>query len=388
MQNILIHFINLLQIFLIPSYRCQMRKRKQGNCFGTARLDVIKKSIESKAPHCHEPNDKSSKIHNFYKIVRIECEKLPTQLHKYKFEEMAEDFCAKEGIERKEISFSTIESSCAKRAKRFTNSENEKSFENMQATIEKYKDKHTEEKFKTKSKLCPMCGKNIIGQLEQHIARVHEGKKPCLCIVCGSSFFRDADLRTHVEQVHEKVRHFKCTLCESSFFKRTGLEKHTKAVHEGKKPFKCSLCDLAFGYKTSLKGHVEGVHEKKKPFTCSECDKSFTQKFHLQRHIDSVHGGKKAFTCSQCDAAFSEKNGLTKHTASVHERRRPYLCSDCGSGFSVNSHLQTHISAVHKKEKPFACTKCSAMFSSKQKVRRHIATVHDGIKPKSKASEK
>ena len=79
-----------------------MRKRKQGNCFGTARLDVIKKSIESKAPHCHEPNDKSSKIHNFYKIVRIECEKLPTQLHKYKFEEMAEDFCAKEGIERKE----------------------------------------------------------------------------------------------------------------------------------------------------------------------------------------------------------------------------------------------------------------------------------------------
>ena len=34
----------------------------QDNCSGTARLDIRKKSIESKAPHSHKSNDKSSMI--------------------------------------------------------------------------------------------------------------------------------------------------------------------------------------------------------------------------------------------------------------------------------------------------------------------------------------
>ena len=135
---------NFEQFLLFPC-RCQLSRKKEINCSGTAHLNVANKCIEAKKSHNHEANDKSSKIHNFFKKVRIECEKLPTQLHKYKFEEMAEDFCAKEDIERKEISFSTIESSCAKRAKKFTNSENEQLFEDMRETIDKYKDKVVEE---------------------------------------------------------------------------------------------------------------------------------------------------------------------------------------------------------------------------------------------------
>ena len=36
----------------------------QDNCSGTARLDIRKKCIESKAPHSHKSNDKSSMIKN------------------------------------------------------------------------------------------------------------------------------------------------------------------------------------------------------------------------------------------------------------------------------------------------------------------------------------
>ena len=36
----------------------------QDNCSGTARLDIRKKRIESKAPHSHKFNDESSMIKN------------------------------------------------------------------------------------------------------------------------------------------------------------------------------------------------------------------------------------------------------------------------------------------------------------------------------------
>ena len=53
----------------------------QDNCSGTARLDIRKKCIESKAPHSHKSNDKSSMIKNFYKKVRIgeQGEDLPSE---------------------------------------------------------------------------------------------------------------------------------------------------------------------------------------------------------------------------------------------------------------------------------------------------------------------
>ena len=104
-------------------------------------MNVANKCIEAKKSHNHEPNDKNSKIHNFYKKVRIECEKQATKLPKDIFEEMAKDFCAKEDIERKEISFSTIESSCAKRVKNLWPSEIPHTVEDVQEAIDKNREK-------------------------------------------------------------------------------------------------------------------------------------------------------------------------------------------------------------------------------------------------------
>ena len=113
-------------------------------------------------------------------------------------------------------------------------SENPQLFEDMQKTIDKYKIKVVEEQVKTTGKLCPICGKNIKQDLKPHIERVHEGKKDCLCLICGSIFYADKDLKAHIKSVHEKLRPHKCTLCDSSFFKSYGLRQHTEAVHEGK----------------------------------------------------------------------------------------------------------------------------------------------------------
>jgi hypothetical protein len=370
------------------SLRCQLsRSRKEEKCAGTARLDVNKKYIYLKAPHNHKPNEKSSKIQTFFKRVRNECEKLPTQLHKFKFQEMKEEFCEKEGIDPTDINFSMVESSCYRRAKKHVPSEDSQLFENMQETIDKYNDKVVEERVKT-GKLCPICGKNIKQDLKPHMERVHEGKKDCLCLICGSIFYADKDLKAHIKSVHEKLKPHKCSLCDSSFFKSYGLRQHTESVHEGKRPFKCSLCDSDFGSKSSLNFHIVSVHEKKKPFKCSKCEMAFGNRHKLKRHTDVVHEGIKPYICSVCDMAFGNRPHLRRHTDVVHEQKKPYLCPDCGLGFAQNDKLQRHISAVHKKEKPFSCMECNASFAYLYRLTRHTTAVHEGIKPKSKASKK
>ena len=372
----------------LVTLRCQLsRSRKEEKCGGTARLDVNKKYIYLKAPHNHKPNEKSSKIQTFFKRVRYECVKLPTQLHKFKFQEMAEEFCEKEGLDPNDINFSMVESSCYRRAKKHMPSENPQIFEDMQETIDKYKDKVVEESVK-QGKLCPICGKNIKHDLKPHMERVHEGKKDCLCLICGSGFYADKDLRAHIKSVHEKLKPHKCTLCDSSFFKSYGLKQHTETVHEGKKPFKCSLCDSDFGSKSSLNFHIVSVHEKKKPFKCSKCEMAFVNRHKLKRHTDVVHEGIKPYTCSMCDMAFGSRPHLRRHRDVVHEQKKPYLCPDCGLGFAQNDKLQRHISVVHKKEKPFSCMECNASFAYLYRLTRHTTAVHEGIKPKSKAPKK
>ena len=124
------------------SLRCQLsRSRKVEKCAGTAGIDIDKKCIYLKTPHNHEPNEKSSKIQTFLKRVRKECEKLPTQLHKYKFEEMAEEFCEKEKIDLKEISFSKMKSNLNYARKQLLPPEIPHSIEDVLEAIKKHQDK-------------------------------------------------------------------------------------------------------------------------------------------------------------------------------------------------------------------------------------------------------
>ena len=59
----------------------------------------------------------------------------------------------------------------------------------------------------------------------------------------------------------KKKKPFKCNICDASFTQKGNLNGHVASIHEGKKPFKCSICDASFTKKGHLDGHVALVHE-------------------------------------------------------------------------------------------------------------------------------
>ena len=114
---------------------------KRDKCPGTATLDVRKKCIKSKIPHIHDANDKESKIEIFFKEVKNQCEKQPNKSNLDIFELMAEEFCKKEKIDRKLISFSRVENSLKWARRQLWPSEIPNSIEDVLEAIEKHQNK-------------------------------------------------------------------------------------------------------------------------------------------------------------------------------------------------------------------------------------------------------
>ena len=50
-------------------------------------------------------------------------------------------------------------------------------------------------------------------------------------------------------------------MCKEVFTNMSDLSLHSKSVHEGVKPNLCTLCGSTFATKTSLRHHVEAIHE-------------------------------------------------------------------------------------------------------------------------------
>ena len=55
-------------------------------------------------------------------------------------------------------------------------------------------------------------------------------------------------------------------------------QKHISSVHNGERPFLCTLCGTSFKQSSNLKNHIATVHEKKRPFQCNYCEKAYSQK--------------------------------------------------------------------------------------------------------------
>ena len=97
------------------------------------------------------------------------------------------------------------------------------------------------------------------------------------------------------------------------------LNEHIASVHEGKKPFKCDKCEVYFGLKYDLNLHIASVHEGKKPFKCEICDDQFELKHELNEHIASVHEEKNQSAhndfeqfLKSCTARFMSQNRLSR----------------------------------------------------------------------------
>ena len=53
----------------------------------------------------------------------------------------------------------------------------------------------------------------------------------------------------------------KCEICNTPFKKKESLKNHIASVHERKKPFKCSICDVSFTSKQNMSKHISSVHQ-------------------------------------------------------------------------------------------------------------------------------
>ena len=69
-----------------------------------------------------------------------------------------------------------------------------------------------------------------------------------------------------------------CPICGTNFSFKPQLKNHIAAIHDGKKPNNCTICNYASFTKAKLKKHIKSVHDRKKPYECSACKKTFSQK--------------------------------------------------------------------------------------------------------------
>ena len=65
-------------------------------------------------------------------------------------------------------------------------------------------------------------------------------------VMKGAKFDQMPDLNEHIASVHEGKKPFKCDKCESCFNLKKDLNVHVASVHEGNKPFQCKMCDVQF----------------------------------------------------------------------------------------------------------------------------------------------
>ena len=81
----------------------------------------------------------------------------------------------------------------------------------------------------------------------------------------------------------EISRPFKCKVCDSRFSQKGNLEQHIASVHEGNKPFKCEIRD----YSCSEKSKINMLHwfiKGNKPLKCEVCNYRSCQKSDLKWH--------------------------------------------------------------------------------------------------------
>ena len=121
-------------------------------------------------------------------------------------------------------------------------------------------------------------------RLNEHIAAFHHGKE--------SNLKKRKQLDNVEGEKDTKLCKISCHICDKSFAANRNLLDHIARVHEEKKPFKCDNCGVCFGTKQILQRHNDRKHSKikiKQEFPCPICNLILCRKDVLTKHIARKH---------------------------------------------------------------------------------------------------
>ena len=77
-------------------------------------------------------------------------------------------------------------------------------------------------------------------ELKYHKERVHEGRKPWLCMHCGHAAFSNSSLKLHMRS-HTGDKPYSCKECKYRTSDHNSLRRHMLR-HSGEKPYRCPYC--------------------------------------------------------------------------------------------------------------------------------------------------
>ena len=85
-------------------------------------------------------------------------------------------------------------------------------------------------------------------------------------------------------KVAKKNQNKTCPICQAVFSKPSNCKQHIAKVHEEKRPFECNECANKFKDKSTLDTHMKGIHMNKQPYSCKICTRGFNRKSRLLKH--------------------------------------------------------------------------------------------------------
>lgn len=91
------------------------------------------------------------------------------------------------------------------------------------------------------------------------------------------------------ERGGSSAKPFQCKECRRAFKEKGNLNKHVASVHEKRKTQACPHCSKLFAFKDGLVRHISQVHLNERPFHCAPCRQWFKQLSHLAKHNKTIH---------------------------------------------------------------------------------------------------
>ncbi|KAL8572489.1 hypothetical protein ACOMHN_005635 [Nucella lapillus] len=191
--------------------------------------------------------------------------------------------------------------------------------------------------------LCPVCKVAFDSRAAVTSHMVSQDHMPYVCEMCGVKRSKQSSLIAHQKSCHTEGWH-ECGECKMRFKTFHRLKLHVHKVHRGRGPHPCPVCGKELACRETYLSHMR-IHTGERPFQCPHCTASFARKDYLRKHIP-LHTGRKEFVCEDCGKAHTTRSSLLLHRKN-HHSDITYPCELCGQGFFLRSSLDYHTRRDH-----------------------------------------